>query len=190
VTTKKRPTKPTTQPKLTKSQEIELIAIRMFDTDRAKALKEIGPARKKFEAWKVKAHKELVAKLASAPPSEIMLRGWQENQEAVVEALASIPVPKAIRDAQDTINSHASYLLATDEEKKPLSDDVKSLSDWGYLCHTHKYAAQDYRAAAKQKYDRLQTEGLVKLAVTPKVKGFLDQVIKGEGPVVQYQLEG
>lgn len=173
--------KPATQPKLTKSQEIELLAIRMFEKDKAKALKAIDPARKKIEAWKAKVHKELVAKLASATPSEIMFRGYRENQEAVVEALASIPVPKEIRDAQDTLNSHASYLEGSDD---------KSLSDWGYLCHTYKYAAENYRKAAKQKYQQIQTEGLVKLVADSRISDFIDSVIEGKSPTVQFQIEG
>lgn len=177
--------KPATQPKLTKSQEIELLAIRMFEKDKAKALKVIDPARKKIEAWKAKAHKELVAKLASATPSEIIFRGYRENQEAVVEALASIPVPKEIRDAQNTLDSHASLAIGSSK-----GSDDKSLSDWGYLCHTYKYTAENYRKAAKQKYQQIQTEGLVKLVADSRISDFIDSVIEGKSPTVQFQIEG
>ena len=181
--------KPSTQPKLTKSQEIELFAIRLFEQDKEKALREAGPARKKFEAWKEKACKELTAKLATAEPSEVVIMGWGDNRSASVEVSVSMTLPKQINKAYDIINT-APHLLTTDKDKEDEPDDVKALSDWGYLCHAHDWAAKKYREQAKQKYQHLQIEGLVRLAADSKVSGFLDSVIEGKAPPVQFQLEG
>jgi len=178
-----------TQPKLTKTQQVELLAARMYERDVAQAAETYKKSGEKIDAWIDGQRKKVKAALIiKATVERINLYHVPTETSPKVtfqlHAQQSVNVPKEMlkhfqtySDVEELANAHATWAEMLEHIKK------------SYNPHMEKGYVKEYRAKAREHINgTIANPDLTQLLNNKEVQKVLDDVIDNTQPVTQIKL--
>lgn len=178
-----------TQPKLTKTQQVELLAARMYERDVAQAAETYKKSGEKIKTWVEVQGKKLKGSLvAKATVERINLYHTPTETSPKVtfqlHAQQSANVPKEMlkhfqtySDVEELANAHATWAELLEYIKK------------SYNPHAEKRYVKEYRAKARGHISgTVANPDLTQLLNNKEVQKVLDDVIDNTQPVTQIKL--
>jgi len=178
-----------TQPKLTKTQQVELLAARMYERDVAQAAETYKKSGEKIDAWVEGQRKKVKGSLvANAEVQRIHLYcvPTEEHPKVTFQLHAQRPVnvPKEMLKYFQT-HSGVEVLASAPATWAELLEDIKE----SYNPHVEKRYVKDYRAKARGHINgTVANPDLTQLLNNKEVQKVLDDVIDNTQPVTQIKL--